>query len=270
MRRKTLRGTQILAGLTLMAFLSILLGCSRPKSKPLLDPQQLPPSQVSTDVRTSPPYVLDIGDEVTIKVTDFDEFSKTALIDNSGEIFLPYVGRLKIAGKTVPQARELLTARLKKYIINPQVDVASDASRQRVYVMGEVKSPGVINYRRPLTVMEGLAQAKWFTEKANRSKVLLVRRADNRFHVFRVDPATAFQDGSVAPHAYLQAGDLLYVPPKVIDNVTRFMRNLQTILATVLTAEQIVVLWPSFRDALTGGGAGLSISTTPPPSGTSN
>ena len=42
------------------------------------------------------------------------------------------------------------------------------------------------------------------------------------------------------------------------------------ILGTVLTAEQIVVLWPTFRDALTGAGEGLSISTTPPPSGTSN
>jgi polysaccharide export outer membrane protein len=261
MRGKSFRGVYVLAGLILMGLSLSLAGCTTIKSKPLAEAGQLPPSQDTTEVRTSQPYVFDVGDQVTLKVTGFDEFSKTGIIDNSGEIFFPYLGRLKIAGKTVPQTQEMLTAKLKKYIVNPQVDLTTDVARQRVYVLGEVNNPGALIYRRPLTVTEALARANWFRHEANRSKVLLVRRADNRFHVYQIDATAVFKDGSLVPQAYLQPGDLVYVPPSVITNIARFMNNLQAILGPFMTAEQMVVLWPALRNAIRGTGAGLSIST---------
>jgi polysaccharide export outer membrane protein len=252
----------------LMGLSLSLAGCAIIQSKPLAEAGQLPPSQDRTEVRTSQPYVFDVGDQVTLKVTGFDDFGKTGVIDNSGEMFFPYLGRLKIAGKTVPQTQEMLTAKLKKYIRNPQVDLSTDVGRQRVYVLGEVNEPGALSYRRPLTVMEALARANWFSRDANRSKVLLVRRADNRFHVYQIDATAVFQDGSAVPQAYLQPGDLVYVPPSVITNIARFMNNLQAILGPFMTAEQMVVLWPALRTAIKGGGAGLSISTPPISTGT--
>ncbi len=50
---------------------------------------------------------------------------------------------------------------------------------------------------------------------------------------------------------------LIYVPPKTITNVARFMNDVQGIMQPFMTAEQMVVLWPSFRAAIQGTGGGL-------------
>jgi protein involved in polysaccharide export with SLBB domain len=258
---KSRRGAQVLAGLTLMALLSAMAGCTTSRAKPLADEKQLPVSQATTEIRTTQPYILDVGDEVVIAVWGFDEFKKTAVISANGDIYLPLVGRVQLAGKTVPQTQEMLTAKLKKYIVDPQVDVTSSVGRQQIYVVGEVTTPGTQSYVRPLMVMEAIAKAGWFSVTANKSKVLLVRRANDRFHVYQINPQKVFTDGSMAPQTYLQAGDLIYVPPSVITNMVRFMNNVQSILQPFMTAEQMVLLWPAFKTALQGGGPGLSIST---------
>jgi polysaccharide export outer membrane protein len=243
---------KVLAVWGLMIFLPFLVSCSQTVARKLESPAQLPPSQETTQVRTMAPYIMEVGDEVSVKVWGFDDLTKTATIDNSGEINLPLLGNLKLAGQTMPRAREMIATRLKKYIIDPQVDVTSSVSRQQVYVFGEVTTPGSISYRRPLMVLEAISRAGWFNRDANRQTVLLVRRSADKFHVFSVDTAGLFQDGSKIPEVYLQSGDLVYVSPRGIVQLERFLTHLQTIAQPFLTIEQAVVLWPQFIDALRG------------------
>jgi len=214
---KSRRGIQVLAVLTLMAFLSTMAGCTSIKAKPLEGSQQLPTNQATTEVRTTSPYILDVGDEVSIKVWGFDDLQRTTPINSSGDIYYPMLGRLQMAGKTIPQTQEMLTAKLKQYIVNPQVEVTSTASRQEIFVLGEVTSPGRITYTRPLNVMEAIGRVGWFSQNANKSKVLLVRRAKDRFNVYQIDAAAVVKDESPAPKAYLlQPGDLVIVPQTAI------------------------------------------------------
>ncbi len=215
-------------------------------------------------MRTTAAYVLEVGDEVTIQVWGFDDLKKTAYIDNSGEITFPMVGPLKVAGQSLPKARELLTARLKKYIVDPQVEFTTTTGRQQVYVFGEVSNPGIVTYRRPLTVLEAITKVGWFTLAANRKNVALVRKAENKHYVYTVNTGELFQDGSKVPEIYLQAGDLVYVSPRGIIQFERFLAHLQTIAQTFLTIEQAVVLWPQFINAIEGKmpTTGLAISTS--------
>jgi len=260
---KSRRGAQVLAGLTLlMTLLSAMAGCSSVISKPIEDVGQLPASQGTSEVRTTKPYVLDVGDEVVITVWGFDDLKKTVAINASGDIYYPLLGRLPLAGKTLPQVQEMFTARLKKYLKDPQVDITSSAVRHQIYVMGEVNSPATISYTRPLLVTEAIAKASWFNTSANQSKVVLVRRSDDQFHVYEINAGAALKDGSKAPPVYCQAGDIIYVPPTVITNIARFMSNIQAIMQPFMTAEQMIVLWPSLRNAIKGTtNSTLSIST---------
>ncbi|MFZ5447737.1 MAG: polysaccharide biosynthesis/export family protein [Thermodesulfobacteriota bacterium] len=264
---KGCRGMQVVAVLSLMAFLSTLAGCTSAsiKAKPLEGGQQLPTSQSATETRTTQPYVLDVGDEVTIKVWGFDDLQKTTIINSSGDIYYPMLGRLQLAGKTIPQAQEMLTAKLQRYVVDPQVDVTSTTGRFEVFVLGEVTTPGRYTYTRPLRVMEAIGRAGWFNEHANKSNVLLVRRAKDRFNVYQINANAVLKDESPAPQSYLlQPGDLVIVPPTAMRDIARFMNNIQAILQPFMTIEQMVVLWPAFRNAVETGGAGLSISTTTP------
>jgi protein involved in polysaccharide export with SLBB domain len=266
----TQKRAQLLTGFILMAVLSSMASCTPIRSKPLSEVSEPPPSEGTNEVRVSKPYIFDVGDEVNIKVWGFDNLQKTAIINTSGDIYYPLLGRLKLAGKTLPQAQEMITASLKKYLVDPQVDVTSTTGRQQIYVVGEVNTSGMIPYTRPLKVTEALARAGWFNQAANKSNVLLVRRADGRFNVYRLDAGKFLQDGNLEPQFYLQPGDLIYVPPKTITKVARYMQDISNILQPFMTAEQMVILWPQLKTALQGGQGGLSISTpspSPPSSG---
>jgi len=230
---------------------SFLLGCQSPPDYPPAIPSRMPPSQDTTEVRTTEPYVLAVGDELTIKVWGFDDLEREVTINNTGEIYYPLLGRVKLAGLTVPEARELMNTQLSRYIQNPQLELATTTNRQQIYVFGEVNDPQIVSYSRPMMVLEAISQAGWFNLEADRKTVLVVRRADNRFRVFAMDTSELFQDGSKAVPVYLQSGDLVYVGPKKIVDIERFARHLQGILQPIITFEQAVVLIPAIVDAIT-------------------
>lgn len=245
-------------------FLPYVVSCNSVQSQKIQNPDQVPPSQAMTEIRPMAPYVLEAGDEVSIKVWGFDDLQRSSVaINNSGEIYFPLVGRVKLAGQTVPKAQEILTARLKEYIVDPQVDFTTSTNRQQVFVFGEVNNPGAISYRRPFMVLEAIARAGWFNRDANRKKVLLIRIADNKYNVFAVNTGDLFQNGSKVQELYLQGGDLVYVSAMGIVKLERFLQHIQTLAQPFLTIEQAVVLWPQFIDALQGKtiSTGLAIST---------
>lgn len=267
--REDSRKRKILAFLGLIGFLSFLAGCGPSvKSQKLEDPSQLPLSQDDTQARITTPYIMEVGDELTIQVYGFDDLKRTSVyVDNSGEITFPFTGRIKIAGQTLAKSQEMMAARLKKYIVDPQVEInVTTSQRMQIIVVGEVKTPGVFTFRRPLTIPEAITKAGWFTAEANQSKVLLIRRANNKHYVFAVDTGVMYKDASTIQAIYVQAGDVVYVAPYGIVKLERFLMHIQTLAQPFLTVEQAVVLWPQFINALTGKTAtntGLSISTTP-------
>jgi polysaccharide export outer membrane protein len=272
--REDSRTRKILAFLGLIVFLPFLSSCGPSvKSQKLEDPSQLPQSQDDTQARITTPYIMEVGDELTIQVWGFDDLKRTSVyVDSSGEITYPMAGRIKIAGQTLAKAEGMLAARLKKYIVDPQVDIiVSTSTRMQILVTGEVISPGVVSFRRPLTIPEAVTKAGWYNRDANQSKVLLIRRANNKHYVFAVDTGDMYQDASKIQQFYLQAGDVVYVPTHGIVKLERFLQHIQTLAQPFLTVEQAVVLWPQFINALSGKTAtssGLSIST--PSGGSSN
>jgi protein involved in polysaccharide export with SLBB domain len=100
-------------------------------------------SAAPADLRSS--YVLGPDDQITVSALDAEEISgKPVRVDLNGNIRLPMVGRLQVAGKTVEQIEADIAGRLKEYIKDPDVAVSITEFRsQPVSVLGSVKSPGV-------------------------------------------------------------------------------------------------------------------------------
>lgn len=134
-------------------------------AKPTPTTTPTPPALAGPD---SSDYILGPGDLVSIIEVELgDDFTtdRTFRVDNSGDMSLPYVGRLHAAGLTIPQLEQEVNTRLKKYIKEPDVVVeVAEFHSQPVSVLGEVNTAGEyqIQGRKPL--LAALSMAGGFTD----------------------------------------------------------------------------------------------------------
>jgi polysaccharide export outer membrane protein len=86
------------------------------------------------------------GDLVEMSVFDTPELSGKLRVSNSGDVVLPLIGKLHIAGMNAENAASLIRDRFVSggYLRDPQVTMfIAEYATQNVSVLGEVKNPGI-------------------------------------------------------------------------------------------------------------------------------
>ncbi|WP_229491004.1 polysaccharide biosynthesis/export family protein [Pseudoduganella namucuonensis] len=131
------------------------------------------------------------------------------VVDHEGAIQFPYIGRLPLAGLNEEAARQLLTRHLQKYIKNPSITLRVQAYRsKRVYVDGEVKSPGLQSITDiPMTLMEALNRAGGLLPTADQSRIRLSRGGAS----YRINLPQMVERGVNPANILLAAGDVVKV-----------------------------------------------------------
>jgi polysaccharide export outer membrane protein len=120
-------------------------------------------------------YRLGIGDKLKITVFGEDSLSGPVEVNAAGQVALPLAGDVPAAGKTLPQFRDAVAARLSDgYLKNPKVTVEISNYRP-VYVHGEVKNGGEFAYKTGLKLRDAVAMAGGYTYRANQSTMILTR-----------------------------------------------------------------------------------------------
>lgn len=130
-------------------------------------------------VAQSPDYVIGIEDVIEISVWKNPDLSKTVMVRPDGMISLPLVGELKAAGQTPAQLRDALNEVLKEYQETVVTSViVQEVNSYRIFILGEVMSPGTYTMTRRMSVIQAIALAGGFNPFASR-KILLVRENGN-------------------------------------------------------------------------------------------
>jgi polysaccharide export outer membrane protein len=119
-------------------------------------------------------YKLGVDDEITVTVSEEDEFTgKPMRINSDGFIKLPLIGRVDAAGRSVYQLEDDITKKLDPYIQKPIVSVnITEYRSQPVTVLGEVNKPGVVNLNGTKTLADVIAMAGGLKEDAGYSLTL--------------------------------------------------------------------------------------------------
>jgi polysaccharide export outer membrane protein len=159
--------------------------------------------------------------ELTIPAGEFRS-AETAgtVVGEDGNIFYPYAGIVKAAGKTVEEIREELTQKLSVYIEQVQLDVRVTSYRsQRVYVVGEVATPGIQLVKDiPLTVLEAINSAGGLGPEADSRNIILTRDGKT----YKVNLLALYESGDLRQNVPLQNGDVLNVPDRQFNKIFVF------------------------------------------------
>lgn len=156
--------------------------------------------------------------ELTIPAGEFRS-AETAgtVVGEDGNIFYPYAGVIKAAGKTVEQIREVLTRKLSVYVELVQLDVRVTSYRsQRVYVVGEVVNPGIQAVKDiPLTVLEAINSAGGLGPEADSRNITLTRNGKT----YSINLLALYEGGDLSQNIRLERGDVLNVPDRHFNKV---------------------------------------------------
>ena len=141
---------------------------------------------------------------------DQNSLANSYLVDVQGKIRLPLFGDISVAGLSSVQARDTVTRKLEKYLVNPSVKLT--IRNFRVTVLGEVAHPGVLTVQNErITLPEALAMAGDMTVYSSRDNVLIVREENGKKSYGTVDLNS--RELFTSDYYYLHANDIVYIEP---------------------------------------------------------
>lgn len=130
------------------------------------------------------------------------------LVDSTGKIEMPLVGKVKLTGLTLEQAGDSIKGRLLNYLKEPTVNVRY--LNHKFTVIGEVNRPAVFNLLDDHTSLpEALGMAGDLTIYGLRKNLMLIRTTKDKREVVRIDLTS--RDFFNSPYYYLRNNDVIYV-----------------------------------------------------------
>jgi len=130
------------------------------------------------------------------------------LIDEKGNISIPYLGYVKAAGLTRMQLTDTLTTQLRRYIDSAVVTVR--LTNYRITILGEVSKPGtfVIPNER-VTIIDAIGLAGDLTIYGKRNNIRVIRQTEEGRETGTID----INEGDIfdSPYYYLRQNDIVYV-----------------------------------------------------------
>jgi polysaccharide export outer membrane protein len=174
----------------------------------------------------NPRYELGKGDAFDLNFPFTPEFNQTAVtVQPDGYITLTALGDIYVAGKTVPELREVLQTAYATILHDPVINVVlKDFEKAYFIAGGQIGHPGKYDLRDDTTLSQAVAIAGGFTENSKHSQVLLFRRVSNEWAEAKiVNVKRMFQAGNLTEDIYLKPGDMFFVPQNVISKIKKWV-----------------------------------------------
>lgn len=178
----------------------------------------------NSSVKGNPPadprpytYRIGPGDELFISVWADPERvqpegaapDRGLVVNESGQIFYPFVGGLPVSGRSTAQVRSALTAQLRDFITDPQVEVSvATFNAHEATVTGLIESPGPVtltNIPKRLLDVVNIAGIRDDSDLGN----IRLRRAGTSY---LVNLRSFIEQGVPGQNPIILSGDVIHVP----------------------------------------------------------
>lgn len=175
------------------------------------------------------------GDNQSTELVDY-------LVDIEGNIDYPVLGKIKLLGLTVEEAKALFKEKLSVYLNDPIINIR--ILNFRISVLGQVNSPGRYEVSgERITLLEAIAMAGDLDIKGQRKNILVIRDFNGTKTYTRVDLTNKELFNS--PVYYLTQNDIIYVEPNKSAKSDSFLDgrvNTVISIVSVLLTSAIILL----------------------------
>jgi polysaccharide export outer membrane protein len=155
-------------------------------------------------------YRISQQDILQISVFQVNDLNSAVQVSQDGNITLPLIGKVQVAGRTTSETEQILASKLReKYLQSPQVSVSVKTYGKRITISGEVKGPRVLPDDGGTTLTQGIANSGGVSDLGNSQRVHIARSRDQHVQdeIYNLDD---IQAGKVAD-PLLKGGDIVVV-----------------------------------------------------------
>lgn len=174
--------------------------------------QNAPSTFAPLDQTPVPPdYIIGPGDELRIRIWGQINFNANVTVDRSGEIYLPQVGGVHVAGLPYQALSDHLHSAIARVFRN--FSLTADIGQIRavqVYVVGQVHRPGTYTISSLSTLVDALFASGGPSVEGSMRHIYLKRGGKT---IADFDLYDLLVNGDKSHDAKLESGDVIFVPP---------------------------------------------------------
>lgn len=240
---------------TIVGYLIVVLFFSSCKTQNLLVQDDTVKDSTTFAYDADYQYKIRKDDKISISVWGEDDLSvgstygiynsnevygKWLLVDAKGAIEIPKIGTTVVVGKTLPELKDYLKIQLKKWLVNPIVDVK--VLNKEVTVLGEVRNPNTIQVDKDhVNLLEMISKTGGFDFYANLKSVKIVREQDDKVSITNLDLTKSKDIRNT--NILLHPGDIVIVPSKKNKDFDKRVASIIPLTSAISTAAIIMKLF---------------------------
>jgi len=202
-------------------------------------PQFVADTAKPTVPAVEPEYVIGVNDVLEVVFLYHNNLTTRSLIvRRDGRISMPYVGDQMAAGVTPMVLDSVLTVRFSEVLRDPNLSViVSEPAPQKVYVLGEVNTPGRFEFGDEMTMLQALATAGGVKPGGMTNHAVLIRRQGvTQIVGVEVDLRAAANGSQLTNDLRLRNYDIVLIPKHPIYSAAEFMQVIGDIINVPLDA----------------------------------
>jgi len=185
--------------------------------------QQIPVGNVDVNLLEAP-YRIHPGDRIDVKFEYHPLDSRAVTVDSDGMMNLPVTGDVHVGGLTLREVESLIEKRSARFLRNPVVNASVAQSTARVFIGGEVLSPGFVPLTKPMTTLQAVIERGGFLPTANLSDIVVISHAEGHPIARRLNLKDQMESGALDT-TLLSADEVVLIPKTGIAKANQFVQQ---------------------------------------------
>jgi polysaccharide export outer membrane protein len=171
------------------------------------------------------PYRLGYNDVVTLTYRYTPEFSQDVTIGPDGRAQVAGLGSVSGLGLTLDDFKEKLITLSSTRLVSPDLTLTLKTyMKPQVMVEGEVNTPGRVEFRNEISVLDAISLAGGFRETAAKNNILLLRNEPGGNRTRLINVGSLIKQHKLEEIPKLRPGDTLYVSSTKLSSIERLAK----------------------------------------------